>query len=81
MLFWAEVNLKLLRFEGRDRTIAVLRDIDERKRSEELYQKQLRELQVFYKASRGRERRVLELKKKVDQLESELKEYRHGEKP
>jgi PAS domain S-box-containing protein len=33
-VFWVEVHLKPIRLEGRDRVLAVLRDIDQRKRAE-----------------------------------------------
>jgi PAS domain-containing protein len=48
-------------------------DITERKKMEEEAQKRLQELEVFYKASVGREERILELKKQVAELEEKLK--------
>jgi PAS domain-containing protein len=47
-------------------------DITERKKMEEEAQKRLQELEVFYKASIGREERILELKKEVEKLKKEL---------
>ncbi|MFH1440430.1 MAG: PAS domain S-box protein [Candidatus Omnitrophota bacterium] len=46
-------------------------DLVERKKMEEEMQKRLRELEVFYKASIGREERILELKKEIAQLKKE----------
>ena len=43
-----------------------------RKQSEGKEKKQLRELEIFYKASVGREERILELKKEVAKLKGEL---------
>ena len=37
-VFWVEVHLKPIRLGGRDRVLAVLRDIDQRKRAEEALQ-------------------------------------------
>ena len=48
-------------------------EIEHRKESERETQKHLRELQVFYKASIGREERIIELKNKIRALERELK--------
>lgn|GEM_PF-2719326 len=47
-------------------------DVTERKKAEEEKSKYLHELEVFYKASLGREERVIELKKKIDALKEEL---------
>ena len=48
------------------------RDITENKLAEEEAQKRLQELEVFYKASVGREERILELKKEIEQLRKKL---------
>ena len=39
-VFWVEVHLKPIRFGGWDRVLAVLRDIDRRKRAEEALKEQ-----------------------------------------
>ena len=44
-VFWVEVHLKPIRFGERDRVLAVLRDIDRRKRAEEALQTQTRVLE------------------------------------
>ena len=49
----------------------IIRDITKNKRAEEESQKRLQELEVFYKASVGREERILELKKEIEQLKKE----------
>ncbi|MBU1125402.1 MAG: PAS domain S-box protein [Candidatus Omnitrophica bacterium] len=48
-------------------------DISERKKNEEEKQNRLQELEVFYKASVGREERIIELKKEIEQLKNEQK--------
>ncbi len=55
------------------RIIALCRDISERKGREEKEKKQSRQLEVFYKASLGREERIVELKKELANLKKELK--------
>ncbi len=47
-------------------------EMAERRKIEEETKKHLHELEVFYKASIGREERIVELKKRVRQLEAEL---------
>ncbi|MBU1125405.1 MAG: hypothetical protein KKC84_05225 [Candidatus Omnitrophica bacterium] len=47
-------------------------DITERKSLEKESQKRLQELGIFYKASVGREKRIIELKKEIEQLKKEL---------
>lgn len=61
-----EINREVVRLRG------ILQDITERKQLEENTPKQLRELEIFYKASLNREERILELKKEVDNLKKEL---------
>lgn len=46
-------------------------EISERKKAEEQKRKHLFELEVFYKASIGREERILELKKEIERLKTE----------
>jgi PAS domain S-box-containing protein len=48
------------------------RDITERKKMEDELRKRLQELEVFYKASVGREERIIELKKEIAMLRMEL---------
>ena len=51
--------------------IEMVEDVTGQKKTEEELQKRLQELEVFYKASVGREERILELKKEVEQLKKE----------
>ena len=63
-----EVSARGVILEDRRYLYASARDITERKEREAIERKQKRELEVFYKASIGREARILELKKEVERL-------------
>jgi PAS domain S-box-containing protein len=52
--------------------IWIFRDITELKQAEQELKKDLHDLEVFYKASIGREERILELKKQIKELEQKL---------
>ncbi len=52
--------------------IWTFRDITEIRQAEEELKKDLHDLEVFYKASIGREERILELKKQIKELEKKL---------
>lgn len=52
--------------------IWTFRDITELKQAEQELKKDLHDLEVFYKASLGREERILELKKQVKEFEKKL---------
>jgi PAS domain S-box-containing protein len=52
--------------------IEMVREVTERRLIEEEEKKRLRELEIFHKASFGREERILELKKEVERLKKEL---------
>lgn len=61
--------------DGDGRIIKVqgaFQDIHERRRITEDNMKHMRELEIFYKASIGREERILELKKQIEVLQKEL---------
>jgi len=53
--------------------IWTFRDITELKQAEQELKKDLHDLEVFYKASLGREERILELKKQIKDLEQRLR--------
>jgi PAS domain-containing protein len=56
-----------------ERVLAIGVDVTERKKMEEEARKRLQELEVFYKASVGREERIIELKKEIESLRKGLK--------
>jgi PAS domain S-box-containing protein len=58
---------------GTEFLISSVWDVTERKKMAEESKKRLRELEIFYKSSIGREERILELKKIINELEEKLK--------
>jgi hypothetical protein len=52
--------------------IWTFRDITELKQAEQALKRDLHDLEVFYKASIGREERILELKKQIKELQGKL---------
>lgn len=70
--FWAVVLLTKLELSGLVVLQATVRDIDEKKRIElELVQK-MADLEIFQKVTMGREKKIIELKEKVAELEAKL---------
>ncbi|MCM8787578.1 MAG: HAMP domain-containing protein [Candidatus Omnitrophica bacterium] len=69
------VNQQLLASEQQLKALnqQLLAEIERRKKLDEERQRYIHELEVFYKASVGREERILELKKKIKELEEILK--------
>ena len=70
--FPVEVSLTPVSFQGKSILHCVWRDITELKQAEQELKEDLHDLEVFYKASIGREERILELKKQVKELELKL---------
>ncbi|MEI6437159.1 MAG: PAS domain-containing protein [Candidatus Omnitrophota bacterium] len=79
-VIWPDGTVRVLRTRGKvfyengkpAEVAGVIWDITEQKRVEEEQGRRTRELEVFYKASIGREERILELKKEVERLSKEL---------
>ncbi|MFH0929294.1 MAG: PAS domain-containing protein [Candidatus Aenigmatarchaeota archaeon] len=57
-------------FNGKKHILEVFRDITEIKKSEEVLRKSHEELEKFYKVAVGRELKMIELKKRIRELES-----------
>ena len=71
--FPIEVNVRCVKGD-REYMVASVRDITERKRTEEKFHNQLQELQRWQEAMLGREGRILELKQEVNELLTQLKQ-------
>ncbi|MCX6357784.1 MAG: PAS domain S-box protein [Candidatus Aureabacteria bacterium] len=69
-----DVAIKASTFDlkGKKVILAIFHDITKRKKIEEENRKHMQELEVFYKASIGREERIIELKKEIEMLKKEL---------
>ncbi|MFH1594126.1 MAG: PAS domain S-box protein [Candidatus Omnitrophota bacterium] len=61
----------------KDKTLilGIARDITKRKEMEKVSKERLVELEIFYKASIGREERIVELKKEIEELKKRLAKY------
>ncbi|MBF0503648.1 MAG: PAS domain S-box protein [Candidatus Omnitrophica bacterium] len=62
--------------QGNKYIVGNIQDITERKIKEDELRRQARELKIFYDASMGREERILELKKEVEKLKTEIASLR-----
>ena len=71
-VFYVSVRGTPIILSGKRYLLGIFRDVTERKKMEEESQKRLHELEVFYKASVGREERIIELKKEIEMLKKEL---------
>ncbi|MCX6134922.1 MAG: PAS domain S-box protein, partial [Ignavibacteriales bacterium] len=63
-----EVNASIVQYEGKSADLVVMRDITERKHSEEKILSQLKELRRWQEVTLGREDRNRELKREVNEL-------------
>jgi len=67
------VIAQIVEILGRPVYYCVWRDISERKKIEEENSKRAKELEIFYQASIGREERIIELKREIENLKKELR--------
>lgn len=72
--FPVEISLRAIDVDGKRFYQAIIRDITERKKLEEQAKEHIRELEIFYKASIGREERIIALKKENEMLKKRLGE-------
>jgi len=70
--FPVEISLNAIDLDGKRLYQAVIRDISERRRAENAAKEHLRELEIYNKASVGRELKMIELEKEVNALMREL---------
>ena len=77
--FPTTVLLTRMELQGRRVLQATVRDITEQKKAEKELHERMKELETFYRATLGREGRVIELKQEVNELSEQLgrkKKYR-----
>ena len=81
LTFWGSLSAtavtdrtgKVIHYDG------ILEDITEHKHAEEELKKRLDQLEIYYKATMGREGRIVELKREVNELSEQLgKEKKYG---
>ncbi len=72
--FVATVQLSRMKVGDQAILQAIVHDITERVLSEKQIAKKLRDLEIFYKAAIDRETKIKELKKRVQELETKIKE-------
>jgi PAS domain S-box-containing protein len=70
--FWVEVNIKQATIGGQNRLLAIVRDIDERKRIEEERERLLAELRIANRQAKQSEARQKELAQEADRRAAEL---------
>ena len=71
-VFYAEVNSSPVILGGKQYLIGIFRDITERKQAEKEQGKHIQELEILAKATTGRELKMMELEKDVNDLLREL---------
>ena len=63
---------------GRKYIVGIIQDITERSRMEEEFRRHTKDLEIFYKASIGREERILGLKEEIRQMKAEYERLKKG---
>jgi len=70
--FPAELSLSSVKIRGRWHAVGIIRDITERKQMEKKLREKIEELERYKRLTVGRELRMIELKKRIRELEEEL---------
>ena len=70
--YWTEVIITPINFKGEKASLSINHDITERKKAEEQLKKKNTELEAFNKLTIGRELKMIELKKEINELLTKL---------
>ena len=77
---WFAGRVAKLKFQNTECVLWSARDSTERKKAERELQERMNELEIFYRATLGREQRVIELKQEVNELLEQLgKNKKYGD--
>lgn len=69
---YVELNAGTILYQGKPADLVIIRDTTERKKAEKELKERLDELERFHKATVSRELTMIELKKKIKELEEEI---------
>jgi PAS domain S-box-containing protein len=70
-----EISVKVVTREGSGIIQGFVRDISDRKKTDEEIRQRIQELEDFYEMAIGRELRMIELKEEIEKLKEELEKY------
>ena len=73
-----EISAKVVTREGSGIIQGFVRDISDRKKTDEEIRQRIQELEDFYDMAIGRELRMIELKEEIEKLKEELAKCREG---
>jgi PAS domain S-box-containing protein len=73
-----EIRSRIMEFNGRPAIAGICKDITERKKAEMALKEKIEELERWYHLTVDREIKMTELKNRIQELESELKEMREN---
>lgn len=75
-----EIRSRVIDYSGRSAIAGICKDITERKRAETALQEKVKELETWYRLTVDREVKMIQLKKRIQELESGFKTMRENEK-
>jgi septation ring formation regulator EzrA len=72
----AEIRSRVIEYSGRSAIAGICKDITEGKRAEMTLKEKVKELERWYRLTADREVKMIQLKKRIQELESQLKPER-----
>jgi PAS domain S-box-containing protein len=74
-----EIRSRIIEYSGRSAIAGICKDITERKRAEMTLKEKVKELERWYRLTVDREVKMIQLKKRIQELESQLKPERENQ--